>query len=58
MQESIEGHLPLQHNNYGELRKFVVTYKKSLVRLPEAILDAGAKLIQNFKGRLGDDCNE
>ena len=56
-QESVETYLPLQSNNYGSLRKFVVYYKKHLVRLPEAVLEAGVKLVRNFRGRLGDDCN-
>ncbi len=54
--ETIENFLPLQQGSYGGLRKFVLFYKKNLVRLPEAILKAGVKLITNFRGRLGDEC--
>lgn len=55
--ETIDSYLPLQQNNYGGLRKFVVFYKKNLVRMPEVILEAGIKLLRNFKGKLGDECN-
>lgn len=54
--ETIENFLPLQQASYGGLRKFVLFYKKNLVRLPESILKAGVKLITNFRGRLGDEC--
>ena len=54
--ESIENYIPLEQTNYGGLRKFIQFYKKSFVRIPEVLLKAAVKLIQNFKGRLGDEC--
>jgi len=53
--ESVENYLPLQQNSYGGLRKFIQYYKKNNIRIPEAILKAGVKLIQSFRGRLGDE---
>jgi len=53
--ETIENFLPLQQASYGGLRKFLLFYKRNLVRLPEALLKAGVKLISNFKGKLGDE---